>query len=75
MTLDYVDLFPEATERGLAALHEGHRYEALTAHLVDWSARLGGESGARVRRAIEDRTGPDRGRYRRRDERRERTVP
>lgn len=52
--LDYVDLFPEATERGLAALHKSHRDETLTTHLREWSGRLGGESGARVRRAIEE---------------------
>ena len=59
MVLDYVDLFPAAIERGLAALCEGHRYDALTTGLVDWSARLGGESGALIRRAIE---GTDRSR-------------
>ena len=58
LLLDYVDIFPRATERNLTALHEGHRYEALTAHLVDWSERLGGESGATVRRAIEDSDRP-----------------
>ncbi len=59
LLLDYVDVFPHATERSLTALHQGHRYEALTTHLVDWSGRLGGESGARIRRAIEglDRRG------------------
>ncbi len=51
--LDYVDLFPAATERALAALHQSHREERLTATLLDWSGRLGGESGARIRRAIE----------------------
>lgn len=50
--LDYLDLLPEATERALAALQEGHRDEALTTRLMDWSRRLGGESGARMRRAI-----------------------
>lgn len=53
LLLDYVDLLPETTERALAALHQRHREETLTAHLLEWSSRLGGESGARIRRAIE----------------------
>ena len=59
LLLDYIDMFPAATERGLAALCQRHQYEALATHLVDWSTRLGGESGARVRRAAE---GPGRSR-------------
>jgi hypothetical protein len=50
--LDYIDLLPAATERAIGALHQGHRDGALTAHLMSWSRRLDGESGARVRRAI-----------------------
>lgn len=55
--LDYLDLFPEATERALTALHQGHRDEKITAHLLAWSIRLGGELESRIRRAFEH---PDR---------------
>jgi hypothetical protein len=54
LVLDYVDLFPGATERGLVALHRTHRDETLTAHLLDWAGRVGGSSGERIQRTIEE---------------------
>jgi hypothetical protein len=54
LVLDYVDLFPAATERGLVALHLSHRDEALTVHLLEWARRVGGESGRRIQRTIEE---------------------
>lgn len=54
LILDFVDVFPSATERGLVALHRTHRDETLTAHLLEWARRVGGESGASIQRTIEE---------------------
>jgi hypothetical protein len=58
LLMDYVDVFPESTERCLSALHRSHRDETLTTHFTNWAQRLGGESGVRVLRAIEKSDGP-----------------
>jgi len=54
--LDYLDAFPDGTERALTALHQAHRSETLT-YLSAWSNRLGAEPGARIRRALEPSDG------------------
>jgi hypothetical protein len=54
LALDYLDSLPDATARALEILFDRMpRDDRLTRHVLNWSERLGGERGARLRRALE----------------------
>lgn len=59
LALDYLDALPDSTARALETLFDRMpRDERLTQHLLNWSERLGGERGARLRRTLgRDRRG------------------